>query len=129
MEVTKFMESEFMSSLQSTLGTHVPAIIGAILILIVGWFVAVVVRAGTRKSLSLLKVNQRISETTEEKLDVEKGVGVGVFWFVMLMTFIGVFNTLNLEIVSLSATWFLGIDFNQPHTPIAMLINLLIDIR
>ena len=86
MEVTKFMESEFMSSLQSTLGTHVPAIIGAILILIVGWFVAVVVRAGTRKSLSLLKVNQRISETTEEKLDVEKGVGVGVFWFVHMMT-------------------------------------------
>ena len=55
MEITKLMESEFMSSLQSTLGTHVPAIIGAMLILIVGWIVAVVVRAGVRKSLSLPK--------------------------------------------------------------------------
>jgi hypothetical protein len=100
MEVTKLMESEFMSSLQSTLGTQLPAIVGAILILVVGWFVAVVVRAGVRKSLSLLKVNQRINEATEEKLDVENGIGVGAFWLVMLMTFIGVFNTLDLEIVS-----------------------------
>lgn len=100
MEVTKLMESEFMSALQSTLGTQLPAIIGAILILVVGWFVAVAVRAGVRKSLSLLKVNQRISEATEEKLNVENGIGVGAFWLVMLMTFIGVFNTLNLEIVS-----------------------------
>jgi len=100
MEAAKLMESEFMTSLQSTLGTHVPAIIGAMLILVVGWFVAVVVRAGVRKSLSLMKVNQRISEATDEKLDVEKGIAVGAFWIVMLMTIIGVFNTLDLEIVS-----------------------------
>ena len=92
--------SAFLNSLQATLGTHVPAILGAIAILIVGWILAVVARAGVRRSLSLLKVNQRISETTDEKMDVEKGVAVGVFWLIVLITLIGVFNTLNLELVS-----------------------------
>ena len=90
----------FMESLQSTLGTHVPTIIGAIALLIVGWFLAVAVRAGVRKSLSALKVNERIGETTDETMDVERGVAVGAFWLIVLITLIGVFNTLNLELVS-----------------------------
>ncbi len=92
--------SAFTESLQATLGSHVPAILGAIAILIVGWILAVVARAGVRRSLSMLKVNQRITETTDEKIDVEKGVAVGVFWLVVLVTLIGVFNTLNLQLVS-----------------------------
>ena len=90
----------FMQSLQSTLGTHVPTIVGAIALLIVGWFIAVAVRAGVRRSLSALKVNERFGETTDEKIDVEKGVAVGAFWLIVLITLIGVFNTLNLELVS-----------------------------
>jgi len=92
--------SAFMNSLQATLGTYVPAILGAIAILIVGWFLAVLARAGVRRTLAMLKVNQRISETTDEKVDVEKGVAVGVFWLIVLITLIGVFNTLSLELVS-----------------------------
>jgi hypothetical protein len=41
-----------MSSLQSTLGTQLTAIVGAILILVVGWFAAVIVRAGMISSLA-----------------------------------------------------------------------------
>lgn len=100
MELSTIMDSQFMISLQSTLGTHVPAILGAIAILLVGWFVAAVVRAGVRKTTALLKVNERISESTGEKLDVEKGAAVGAFWLIILITVIGVFNTLNLELVS-----------------------------
>lgn len=47
--------SSFLASLQDTLGTHLPGILGALGILIVGWVIAVVARAGVRKSLSLLK--------------------------------------------------------------------------
>jgi len=92
--------SAFVASLQSTLGQHVPGILGALAILIVGWIVAVMVRAGVRKGLSLLSVNSRISETAHEKMDVEKGIALGAFWLIMLITLIGVFNTLNLELVS-----------------------------
>ena len=90
----------FMESLQTTLGTQLPSIIGAIALLIVGWFLAVVVRAGVRRLLSAMKVNERIGETTDEKMDVEKGVAVGAFWLIILITLVGVFNTLSLELVS-----------------------------
>ncbi|UCH48513.1 MAG: mechanosensitive ion channel [Betaproteobacteria bacterium] len=90
----------FMESLQTTLGTQLPSIIGAIALLIVGWFLAVVVRAGVRRLLSALRVNERIGETTDEKMDVEKGVAVGAFWLIILITLVGVFNTLSLELVS-----------------------------
>jgi hypothetical protein len=92
--------SAFFSSLQSTLGQHIPGIFGALVILLVGWLIAVLVRAGVRKGLSLLDVNSRISETAQERLDVEKGIAVGVFWLIMLVTLIGVLNTLNLDVVS-----------------------------
>jgi hypothetical protein len=76
--------SAFMNSLQATLGAHVPSILGAIAILIVGWLLAVVARASVRKSLSMLKVNQRVSETTDEKMDVENGIAVIGFWLANL---------------------------------------------
>lgn len=92
--------SAFADSLQTTLGKHLPGILGALAILVVGWIVAVLVRAGVKKALSLLDVNSRVSETAQEKLDVERGIAAGAFWLVMLVTVIGVFNTLNLELVS-----------------------------
>ena len=90
----------FLASLQDTLGTHLPGILGALGILIVGWIIAVAARAGVRKSLGLLKVNARITESTQQEVDVEKGFAVGVFWLVILVTLIGVFNSLHLEQVS-----------------------------
>jgi hypothetical protein len=90
----------FFSSLQSTLGQHIPGILGAIIILVVGWVLAVLARAGVKKGLSLLDVNSRISETAQERMDIEKGIAIGVFWLVMLITLIGVLNTLNLDVVS-----------------------------
>jgi len=91
---------QFFSSLQFTLGQHIPGILGAIIILVVGWVVAVLARAGVKKGLSLLDVNSRISETAQERMDVEQGIAIGVFWLVMLVTLIGVFNSLRLDIVS-----------------------------
>ncbi|HUF81866.1 MAG TPA: mechanosensitive ion channel [Burkholderiales bacterium] len=92
--------SAFTTSLQNTLGTHLPSIIGALGILIVGWLAAVLARAGTRRLLSLLAVNRRIQESTDQRFDVESGIAVGVFWVILLVTFLGMFNALHLELIS-----------------------------
>jgi len=92
--------SALATSLQSTLGTHLPGILGALGILVVGWLVAVAARAGTRRLLSALKVNQRIEESAQQRMDVEKGISLGVFWLIILVTLVGVFNTLDLTLVS-----------------------------
>lgn len=92
--------SALASSLQSTLGAHLPGVLGAIAILVVGYVVAVVARAAARRLLGALKVNQRIEESTHQRMNVEAGIAIGVFWVVILVTLVGVFNTLDLALVS-----------------------------
>jgi hypothetical protein len=88
------------SSLEAALGTQLPRILGAIVILIIGWIVAVIARAAARRLLGMARLNRRIAETTEQKLDLESGVAAGVFWLVILITVIGVFNSLDLALAS-----------------------------
>lgn len=92
--------SGFLTSLQSTLGVYLPKIAGALGILIVGWLIAVLVRAGVRKLLGALKVDQRIAESTGQGAQVEGIVAGGLFWLILLVTAVGIFNVLNLYAVS-----------------------------
>ncbi|MDP1674615.1 MAG: mechanosensitive ion channel [Burkholderiales bacterium] len=89
-----------VNSLSNTLGANLPNIIGALAILILGWIIAVVARAGSMRLLLLLKVNQRIHDSTGQKLNVERGIATGVFWVFLLLTALGVLNALDLELVS-----------------------------
>ena len=88
------------SSLGNAMGAELPRILGAIVILIIGWIVAVTVRAGVRRLLGMARLNGRIAETTEHKVDVESGIAAGAFWLIILITVIGVFNSLNLVLAS-----------------------------
>jgi hypothetical protein len=90
----------FTAALQSALGTHVPQILGAIALLAVGWLVAVLVRAGVRRALSVLGVNKRISESTGAQVDAEHPLAVGAFWLVLLGALIASLNTLDLPSLS-----------------------------
>ena len=92
--------SVLVTSLQSTLGEQLPAIFLALLIIAIGWVVAVVLRAGTRRLLSMLKVDNRIEESTGQKVGVESGIAVGVFWLVILVTVVAVFDSLHLDRIS-----------------------------
>ncbi|MEX1166288.1 MAG: mechanosensitive ion channel [Hydrogenophaga sp.] len=87
-------------SLQNNLGSHIPQLLGALAIFVLGWFVAVVVRAAVRKSLGFAGVNQRLGKLSGGGVDVEGAVGLGAFWTVLLLTLVAVFNSLDLAIVS-----------------------------
>ena len=88
------------SSLEAALGTQLPRILGAIVILIIGWIIAVIARGGVRRLLGLARLNSRIAETTDQKLDLESGFATGAFWVIILITLIGVFNSLDLALAS-----------------------------
>jgi len=62
--------SVLATSLQSTLGAQLPAIFGALGIIVVGWLAAVLARAGVRRLLHMLKVNARIEESTGQQVAV-----------------------------------------------------------
>ena len=88
------------SSLGTALGEEAPRILGAIVILVIGWIVAVFVRAGVRRLLGAARLNKRIAETTEQKLDLEMVVSAVAFWLIILIALIGMFNLLNLTLAS-----------------------------
>ena len=92
--------SALATSLQTTLGGQLPAIFGALGIITVGWLAAVVLRAGTRRLLGILKVDSRIEESTGQKVGVEAGIAIGVFWLIVLVTVVAVFDSLHLDRIS-----------------------------
>ncbi|MCA0325959.1 MAG: mechanosensitive ion channel [Proteobacteria bacterium] len=87
-------------SLQGAMGVHIAQLLGALLIFIVGWFVAALVKAGTRKGLAALRLNERFSDVTSKPVDIEGVVALVLFWLVILLTLAAVFNALNLAMVS-----------------------------
>ncbi len=95
MDMTKLTET-----LQETLGSTLPGVLGAVGVLIIGWFVAVAIRAGVRKGLEALELNKRLGTTTGSSMDVEGGTASALFYLVLLLVLVGFFNALNLELVS-----------------------------
>jgi len=88
------------NSLQNTLGGHIPQLLGALAILILGWLIATVVRAAVRKGMGFMGLNKRFGDATGSPVDLEGGVALTAFWLVMLFTLIAVFNSLDLAMVS-----------------------------
>ncbi|PCE28040.1 hypothetical protein BWP39_05915 [Paraburkholderia acidicola] len=90
----------FLAALENTIGSYLPKIAGALGILAVGWLVAVIVRAGVRRLLSALKVDRRIAESTQQATQVESIIAGGLFWLILLVTAVAIFNVLNLSAIS-----------------------------
>lgn len=88
------------NAVQTGLGGHVPILLGALAILVLGWLVAVIFRAGIRKGLRVLKLNERFTQLTGQTIDLEKGLSVASFWLVMLIMLTAVLNSLDLAVVS-----------------------------
>lgn len=87
-------------SITATLGDTLPSMLAAVGILIVGWLVAVALRAGTKRLLDAANLNERIASSTDSEVDAESWGAKGVFWIVMFLVLIAFFNVLDLEIVS-----------------------------
>jgi hypothetical protein len=86
-------------SLQSSLGGHIPQLLGALAIFVLGWLIAVLMRAAVRKSLGFAGVNHRFGQATGTGVDIEGGIALGLFWLLMLFTLVAVFNSLDLVMV------------------------------
>ncbi len=88
------------NAVQAGLGNHIPALLGALAILIVGWLIALLVRAAVRRGLGFLNLNAHFTQLTGQTVDIEKAAGVALFWFVLLFTLTAVFNSLDWGFVS-----------------------------
>jgi hypothetical protein len=95
--------SGLWSMLEQQLGTFVPSLLGALVILVVGWIVAIVVRALVHRSARFLKLNQRLASADAREgapPDVEMGLAKGVYYLVLLFVLVAFFDALKLELAS-----------------------------
>lgn len=90
----------FQQNLQSSLGNNLPALAGAVAILILGWILALMARAGTRHLLRAIKLDKRLSESTHQAIELESILQAVIFWLVIAITLVAVLNVLHLEILS-----------------------------
>lgn len=75
-------------------------IISAIVILLLGWVIALVIAAGVRKILQKLNTNQRLSSATGHRSNIENIIARLIFWLVIIIAVIGAMNVLNLTMMS-----------------------------
>ena len=72
-------------------------ILAAIVILLVGWIIALIVAAGVKKLLQKLNTNHRLSSATGHKPNIENLLSKLVFWFVIILAVVGALNVLNIR--------------------------------
>jgi hypothetical protein len=75
-------------------------ILAAIVILLVGWIIALVVAAGVKKLLQKLDTNHKLSSATGRAPNIENLISKLVFWFIMILAVVGALNVLNISGVS-----------------------------
>ena len=91
---------ELARTITSEIGQYLPTVIGALAILLLGWIVAIVLRAATRRVLGGVGLNRRFHAGTESAADLEGLVARGVFYVVLLLAFVAFLNALDLSLVS-----------------------------
>ena len=75
-------------------------ILAAIVILLLGWIIALIVAAGVKKLLQKLNTNHRLSSATGHKPNIENLLSKLVFWFVIILAVVGALNVLDISGVS-----------------------------
>ena len=76
------------------------SILSAIVILIIGWVIALIIASAIKKVLRKLSTDQRLSNATGHRANIENIVSRIVFWVIIVIAVIGALNVLNLTSVS-----------------------------
>jgi len=95
-------------------GTYLPNVFAALVVLVVGWIGALLVAGLVRVGLGKLRLNTHVNRwchaektTDENKAEVERTAGRIVFWLAMLFVLVGFFQTLGLTLVARPLNQFL----------------------
>lgn len=86
----------FNQSLQGPIGS----IIGAIVIFVLGWLIALVLAAVVRKTLQHFNINEKVGKSVGTTYQLDNILSKIVFWFVFAIAISGALNQLNLNSIS-----------------------------
>ncbi|RMX03057.1 hypothetical protein D8I35_17985 [Corticibacter populi] len=91
------MNPSIADQLRLSLGNYLPLLLGAIAILLVGLVLALLVKAGIRKALTLLRLDERLNQQTATPIQFSAIAAATGFWFIILLTLLAMFSTLRFD--------------------------------
>ena len=95
---------EVLLNFVQLLSSSIPAVVGALAVLIIGWLIALVVSAVVRRALRRTTVDKRltglIAVEGAEAIEVERWIGRGVFWLIMIFVLVAFFQVLGLTMIT-----------------------------
>ena len=95
---------EILKQIVQSTSAYLPNLIGALLVLIVGWLVALIASSLVRGLCNRLGLNTRLASWSApgqtKPPDVSGGLGKGVFWLVMLLVLVAFFQVLGITLAT-----------------------------
>lgn len=87
------------------IGNFLPSLIGAILLLLVGWIIATVVALGVKNLLKRTNWDDRLAnwvmgESPTQDVPIEEWTSTAVYWVIMIFAIVAFLRALNLDVVS-----------------------------
>ena len=95
-----FMNPHFFPVVNHYLSSPIGSVIGAIIIFLLGYFAALILGSFTKKALTNMNLNQKMSHQTGKNYDLQSLLGKIVFWFVFIIAVSAALNQLNLNAIS-----------------------------
>ncbi len=89
--------NNLIESLSAKLGSLIPGVIGALLILIVGYFLAKIVKKVTKKLLSKTSIDEKLGNKLDAKFRIDDFVAKLLYYLVLLYTLLIVLNVLGVQ--------------------------------
>jgi hypothetical protein len=125
------METLFESTVAKMgelLGSYLPSLAGAIVILVLGWILALIVSSLIRRLLTKSKLSDRVAGLGGPDVNaaaIEKWTGRFFFWLIMVFVLVAFFQALGLTVVTDPLNSFLVLVFAYLPSLIAALLILL----
>lgn len=98
------MLEQWLDRSSNLVGDYLPNLVGALVILVLGWIVALIAAAIVRGVLHRTTIENRFAERIfgdrAAAMPIERYCGTGVFWLVMLFVLVAFFDALRLRVVT-----------------------------
>lgn len=88
---------DFFSGIFERMGQFVPSLIGAILVLGIGWFVISLLKVGLRRMLGAIELNKRLRVDPSKGLDLEEMAAVIVYYILLFFLILLALDILKVE--------------------------------
>lgn len=108
MKSTLDLAMDALGNFFNQVGTFVPKLVGGLIILIIGYFIARSLRWTIQKAFSILKVDSLFDRAGLNGLLAKTGMDLTgtkliadlIYWIIMLVVWVAFFNSIGLEVIS-----------------------------